>query len=102
MVDLGGFQKLLRIQIKGTKNNSLSFTGGIRSGEQISRTAKSRKYKHTKKDCDLIIGIESQNGICYITPIEETNSWCESKSLSKLEKMGYKENWDILRKLTIL
>ncbi|GAA7252312.1 hypothetical protein HpCK38_00660 [Helicobacter pylori] len=37
IVDLGGKQKLLRIQIKGTGGDTLNFTGGYRSGVQIDR-----------------------------------------------------------------
>jgi len=94
IVDIGGCKKLLRIQIKGTGNGSLNFTGGGRSGEQISRQAKSRKYKYTEKDCDLIIGIDTNNGECYIIPIKDLEQWGENKVLSRLQK--YKENWQIL------
>ena len=94
IVDIGGYQKLLRIQIKGTGNNSLNFTGGTRSGQQISRQAENRKYKYTKKDCDLIIGVDSNNGDCYIIPVEDLENWGENKSLNKLQ--DYKENWEIL------
>ncbi len=47
VVDIGGYQKLLRIQIKGTGTDALGFTGGYRSGQQISREVKSRAYKYT-------------------------------------------------------
>ncbi len=57
-MDLGGKQKLLRIQIKGTGGDTLNFTGGYRSGVQIDRNAPKRTYKYTKKDCDLILGID--------------------------------------------
>ncbi|MCE2706609.1 MAG: group I intron-associated PD-(D/E)XK endonuclease [Proteobacteria bacterium] len=94
IVDIGGSKKLLRIQIKGTGVNSINFTGGYRSGQQISREAPSRVYKYTNKDCDLIVGIDTNNGECYIIPIDDIQQWGNSKSLSKLEK--YKENWQIL------
>ena len=61
VVDIGGCQKLLRIQIKGTGTNSLGFTGGYRSGQQISREAESRAYKYTEKDCDLILEEYKEN-----------------------------------------
>ncbi|MDD3302472.1 MAG: group I intron-associated PD-(D/E)XK endonuclease [Candidatus Gracilibacteria bacterium] len=94
IVDIGGAKKLLRIQIKGTGNGSINFTGGTRSGQQISREAKSRKYKYSEKDCDLIIGIDTNNGECYIIPINDIKDWGDSKSLIKLQ--DYKENWQIL------
>lgn len=49
IVDVGGCQKLLRIQIKGTGTNSINFTGGYRSGKQISREAPKITYKYTEK-----------------------------------------------------
>jgi hypothetical protein len=64
IVDLGRCKKLLRIQIKGTGTDCINFIGGYRSGKQISREAPSRSYKYTKKDCDLIIGIDTKNGDC--------------------------------------
>lgn len=96
VVDLGGSQKLLRIQIKGTSGGSLNFTGGSRSGQQIRKdpSAPNRTYKYTKKDCDLIIGIHSENGDCYIIPIEDIGAWGNTKALSMLEH--YKENWGLL------
>jgi len=95
VVDISGKNKLLRIQIKGTSNGELNFTGGSRSGQQISREAESRTYKYTKQDCDIIVGVDSNNGECYIIPIEDIQQWRKTKKLSKLAK--YKENWDILK-----
>ena len=94
IVDLGGYQKLLRIQIKGTGTDTLGFTGGYRSGQQISREAKSRAYKYTEKDCDLILGIDTNNSDCYIIPISDIAKWGNTKPLSQLQE--YKENWQIL------
>jgi hypothetical protein len=85
---------LLRAQIKGTSGTSLGFTGGGRSGQQINRDVAQRTYKYTKTDCDLIIGVNSTNGICYIIPIEDIAVFGNSVSLSKLSQ--YKENWNIL------
>jgi len=93
---------LLRIQIKGVgpkkngKMNPVSFTGGGRSGQQIDRSAKSRVYKYTEEDADIIMVVDSRNGECYIVPIEDLSMWGTTKSLSKLS--DYKENWDILLK----
>ena len=96
LVDLGGSQKLLRIQIKGTGGDSINFTGGGRSGQQIrkDKDAPNKTYKYTEKDCDLIIGIDTNNGDCYIIPIQDIEPWGNSRSLSKLQ--DYKEKWSIL------
>lgn len=94
IVDLGG-GNLLRVQIKGVgEHGTVSFTGGTRSGEQISREVKSRKYKYTKQDIDIFMVADSRNGDCYIIPVEDLEQWGETKKLSTLQE--YKENWDIL------
>lgn len=95
VVDTGGTKRLLRIQIKGSGGPSFSFIGGYRSGKQIDRKAKSRAYKYTSKDCDLIIGINTNNGECYIIPIADIEEWdSNTKSMNLLQ--DYKENWQIL------
>lgn len=88
---------LLRIQIKGTSSGIVNFTGGSRSGAQISRTAASRKYKYTKDDCDIFLAINSNNGDCYIIPVEDLEEWGDTKTLSRLQK--YKESWKTLTAL---
>lgn len=94
IVDLGN-GKLLRIQIKGVgENGTVNFTGGSRSGKQISRKAPKRTYKYTEKDTDILMALDSTNGDCYIIPIEDLKKWGISKKLSTLKK--YKENWNIL------
>lgn len=97
VIDPGKGKRLLRVQIKGAGNGSVSFTGGGRSGQQISREVASRTYKYSKEDCDLILVVDSNNGECYIIPINEIQNWGTSKSLSKLQ--SYKENWGLLEKI---
>jgi len=87
-------QRLLRIQIKGTLNGHIGFTGGSRSGQQISRTVASRTYKYSAEDCDIILGVDGTNGDCYIIPVDDIQAWGSSKSISALS--SYKENWNIL------
>ncbi len=96
ILDIGGCRKLLRIQIKGTGTDSIGFTGGYRSGKQISREAPSRAYKYTEKDCDLTIGIDTNNGECYIIPAD-IEPWGNTRKLVHLQ--DYKENWNILIEL---
>jgi len=96
IVDVDG-KKLLRIQIKGTTTGSFSFTGGGRSGQQISRGVEQRTYKYTKDDCDLILGVDGKNGDCYVIPIEDIKQWGKTKAISKLQ--DYKENWDLLKRI---
>jgi formylglycine-generating enzyme required for sulfatase activity len=94
VVDLGGYQKVLRVQIKGSGTGIIDFTGGSRSGKQISREVKQRTYKYSQQDCDLIIGVDTTNGDCYIIPIEELSKWKNSTNIKNLQQ--YKENWQIL------
>lgn len=96
VVDIGN-NKLIRIQIKGTLHGSAGFTGGGRSGKQISREVEQRTYKYTKKDCDLILILDGTNGDCYLIPIEDIAKWGNTRPLAQLEK--YKENWGILEKM---
>ncbi len=96
IVDIGN-SKLLRVQIKGTGKGSVNFTGGGRSGQQISRDVAQRTYKYTKEDIDILLAVDSRNGDCYIIPVEDLDQWGNTKALSKLQ--DYKENWDILKKI---
>jgi hypothetical protein len=98
IVDIGN-GKLLRIQIKGTSGGSISFTGGGRSGQQISRTVAQRTYKYTKEDVDIILAVDGRNGECYIIPIEDISQWGNTKALSALQ--NYKENWKILKQMAV-
>ena len=98
IIDIGN-GKLLRVQIKGTSGGSVSFTGGGRSGQQINRNVASRTYKYTKADIDLILAVDSNNGVCYIIPVEDISQWGNTKSLATL--IDYKENWGILQNLAI-
>jgi hypothetical protein len=97
VIDPGQGKKLLRVQIKGSSTGSVSFTGGGRSGQQISRSVASRVYKYTSEDCDMILVVDSNNGDCYIVPIDDIKNMGKTKSLSKLGK--YKENWSLLKKI---
>lgn len=98
VIDPGGRNpKLLRVQIKGTSDGNVSFTGGGRSGQQISREVAQRTYKYTSTDCDLILAVDSNNGDIYIIPIKDIQNWGTTKKLSKLQE--YRENWDLLRRI---
>lgn len=96
VIDPGRGRRLLRVQIKGSGTGSVSFTGGSRSGQQISREVKSREYKYTNEDCDLILVVDGNNGDCYIIPISDLQKWGNTKSLSSL--VEYKENWNNITK----
>lgn len=92
-------KKHFRIPLNGANKIALNFTGGYRSGVQIDRNAPKRTYKYTKKDCDLILGIDTRTSECYIIPIADIQEWGNTKSLSQLQH--YKENWQILIDLAL-
>ncbi len=99
-------KKHFRIPLNRANKITLNFTGGYRSGVQIDRNAPKRAYKYTKcaykytkKDCDLILGIDTRTSECYLIPIEDTQEWGNTKSLSQLQY--YKENWQILIDLAL-
>jgi hypothetical protein len=98
VIDLGHKGQLIRVQIKGTGSGVLALTGGGRSGQQISREVEQRTYKYTKEDCDMILGIDSDNGDIYIMPIEDTESFGNTVSLARIA--DYKENWGILVRMS--
>ena len=94
IVDLGGHKKLLRVQIKGVRQDGyFSFQGGFRSGQQFKENMEKRDYKYSQDDCDILVGVDSVNGDCYIIPIAAIEDWSNSKSIKKLGE--YKENWQI-------
>lgn len=95
VIDPGlGDGRLIRVQIKGTSTGTLDFTGGSRSGRQIDRSAPSRTYVYTRSDCDLILGVDSNNGDCYLIPVDHLLRIGKQASLKKLAE--YKENWSYL------
>lgn len=97
IIDVGN-NKLLRVQIKGTSTGTVSFTGGGRSGQQISRAVAQRTYKYTANDCDIILVVDGKLGDCYIIPIKDIEKMGSSKKLSQLQQ--YKENWSILKEMS--
>lgn len=97
VIDLG-HGDLLRVQIKGSSDGNLALTGGGRSGEQINRDIKQRIYKYSKEDCDLILGVDSNTGDCYLLPIEDVSQFGSVVKFTRLEK--YRENWELLKNLS--
>lgn len=94
IVDLGGHKKLLRIQIKGIRQKgAFNFMGGFRSGKQFKKDMVKRDYKYSQDDCDILVGVDSETGDCYIIPVGDIKNWGKSKPVKQLDK--YKENWSL-------
>jgi hypothetical protein len=43
------------------------------------------------------LGVDSNNGDCFIIPVEDIKNWKDTVDFKHLAK--YKENWDIFKKL---
>ncbi len=79
-------KKHFRIPLNRANKITLNFTGGYRSGVQIDRNAPKRAYKYTKKDCDLILGIDTRTSECYIIPIATQRACRNSNTIKRIGK----------------
>jgi len=86
---------LYRIEIKNTGDSkNISTSSGGRSGIQINKLAKSKEKPLNKDDCDVLIGTQSMNGLCWIIPIEVIMN-LECKNLVFTQIVPFKEKWQI-------
>lgn len=103
VIDIDG--KILRVQVKGISNNSISFKNRDRGGEGINPENHRNKGKLiSSKEIDLYVAVQKHTGICYIIPatkiddlikqIQNEGKKTYSYSISKLQY--YKENWNII------
>ena len=87
---------LYRVEVKGSSGNSFDFSRGGRSGAQINRAAVSRKRPIEREDCDFVVGVNSDNGDCYIVPTDVVEI-LGVMSLSKTSLDVYKEKWNLFK-----
>ena len=93
VLDHGGV--LYRVEIKQTGDGKhLSVTSGGRSGAQISRDAESREEIVSTEDCEILIGVHSMTGECWIIPTEVLEL-IGRKSLNTSALEPFKESWKI-------
>lgn len=96
--------KLLRVQIKGiSSGNSISFKNRDRGGQGIDHThERNIGQRITSKDCDIYVAVDKQVGICYIIPMSWADKLNEDKykSVKLADVIQYKENWDLVKKIT--
>lgn len=87
---------LYRIEIKqfGKAQTSVSTTSGGRSGEQISRAARSRAQVLSVTDCDFLIAVESLSGKCWIVPTEFIEILGKPR-LTVSALTPFSENWSL-------
>ena len=96
--------KLLRVQIKSiSSGNNISFKDRDRGGKGIDHThERNIGQRITSSDCDVYVAVDKQVGICYIVPMSwaDTLSDDKCKSVKLNEVAHYKENWNIIKKMT--
>jgi hypothetical protein len=84
--------ELFRVQIKGTQTGVISLTGGLRGG--IQKPISKERY-YTRDDCDIIIGVDANNGNCYVLPIDYATA-LGKKSVRLNEISKFLERWDYI------
>ena len=95
VLDHGG--NLYRVEIKQSgSGRSLSVTSGGRSGAQISRDVESREEIVSTADCDILIGVHSMTGECWIIPTEVLEI-LGRKSLNTSALEPFRESWNIFQ-----
>ncbi len=90
---------LFRVEVKGASANSkgrtqFNVTRGGRSGAQINRAAPSRTRLIDRDDCDFVVGVNSDNGDCYIIPTDIIEI-LGRQNLSTTTLDSFKEQWKL-------
>ncbi len=93
VIDHGGI--LFRVEVKGSRGTSLNLTRGQRRGKQIDPNAPSRERKVSRTDCDIVIGVDANNGDCYILPIDYAEH-CLGKNPTFKSIERFRERWDFI------
>lgn len=57
---------LYRVEVKGSAGSRFDISRGVRSGQQIDRTANSRKRPINRNDCDFVACVDTNTNDCYI------------------------------------
>ncbi len=92
VIDCGG--ELFRVQVKGSQTGVISPTSGQRAGIQIKKQV-SKERMLTRDDCDAIIGINANNGDCYVFPIDYVTA-LGKKSIAFKNTEAFLERWDYI------
>jgi hypothetical protein len=88
---------LYRVEIKQSGNGkALSVTSGGRSGAQINRDVESREEIVSTQDCEILIGVHSMTGECWIVPTEVLEI-LGRKTLNTLALEPFRESWNIFQ-----
>lgn len=88
---------MYRVEVKGTSGDKFEVTRGSRSGKQIIKEkSASRTRRIERADCDFVVGVDSNNGECYIIPTDIIEI-IGVNNLSKKAVESYKEKWDLFK-----
>ena len=90
---------LFRVEVKGASANKagktqFNVTRGGRSGAQIDRSAPSRTRLISRSDCDFVVGVNSDNGDCYIIPTDFIEI-ADRQNLTTRSVEMFKEKWKL-------
>jgi hypothetical protein len=83
---------LFRVQVKASKGG-FPFKARQRGGVQNPEKKPPRNY--TRDDCDIMVGVDSTSGDCYIFPIDFATSYGDN--ISKKEAKPFLERWDYIK-----
>lgn len=85
---------LYRIEIKGSGTGKFNVTHGGRSGGQIDRNAEDRTHLLSRNDGDFVVGVDTDNGDCYIIPMDVV-VLCNRQNMSIQLVNDFKEKWQL-------
>jgi len=89
---------LFRLEFKGTSTESLTLTSGGRSGKQIKKTAASREKVLSTEDSEILIGIDSACGVCWVIPTEVVKV-LGKRQIATRHIDFFREKWGVLNYL---
>jgi len=89
---------LFRVEFKGTSTKDLTLTSGSRAGKQINRAVDSREQVLSTDDSEILIGIDSACGICWVIPTEIIKI-LKKKRIPIAQINHFKEKWGLMRHL---
>ncbi|SDZ76912.1 hypothetical protein [Selenomonas ruminantium] len=84
---------LYRVEIKGSIGKAFTFTHGQRAGTQVKKEV-DKERAISVEDCDFAVGVDKNNGDCYIVPIDIIVIFGR-KTLSKSAIRLYREKWQL-------
>ena len=88
---------LYRVEVKGSSGDKFEVTRGGRSGKQIIKDKSAKRTRLIERaDCDFVVGVDSNNGDCYIIPTDVIEV-IGITNLSKKALESYKEKWDLFK-----